>query len=418
MFPLVTIGLGFLGATLSTVKDNKINHVAVIDESQISNRVSLPKFSNIEFVFINESVDSAKVKVVKKKYDALLHIPQSVSSDDKNYTVTCFTDEKSNSELRSNIRETIEKQLRKQKIAQLGLDDKKISELDPRVKVNIEQCSLTNNEANNSNISGNVAKGIGITMGFLLFFFNFFSGAMIFQSVMEEKKSRMVELMVTSVKPVELMFGKILGVGAVAFTQIFLMLFVFGVLATSSAQFLGKAQSKTQQMISSGGSDLPKPELLMGNISQLLTELQHQNWFFIIPCCLLFFVLGFLMFSTIYAALGSTVGEDEGEGQPLIAPVLMLSVGSLYIMFAAANAPNSNFAIWASIFPLFSPVVMPARLAFNPPMWQIALSLVFLAATVYAFVWLSGRIFRIGILMYGKKPTLKEIGKWMTLKEI
>jgi ABC-2 type transport system permease protein len=130
-----------------------------------------------------------------------------------------------------------------------------------------------------------------------------------------------------------------------------------------------------------------------------------------------FFLGGYFLYSSMFAAVGSAMGDDLGEGQSLTIPITIPVILAFYIMIVAIQAPNSSLAVWSSIFPLFSPIVMPARLAFSPPVWEVALSVVLLAATAIFFVWLSGRIYRVGILMYGKKVTLKELGKWLFYKD-
>src|SRR5690606_8775190 len=146
-------------------------------------------------------------------------------------------------------------------------------------------------------------------------------------------------------------------------------------------------------------------------------EIGALNWWMMMPLFIFYFLGGYFLYSAMFAAIGSAIGDDLGEGQSLTLPVSIPVLLAFYIMFAAVQAPHSSLAIWSSVFPLFSPIVMPARLAFDPPFWQIALSLALLVATVIFVVWLAGRIYRTGILMYGKKGSLKEIAKWMFARE-
>jgi ABC-2 type transport system permease protein len=132
---------------------------------------------------------------------------------------------------------------------------------------------------------------------------------------------------------------------------------------------------------------------------------------------LIFFLLGYFMYASLFAAVGSAVGDDQGEAQSLTLPITIPVILAIYIMMTAVRAPDSSLAVWSSIFPLFSPIVMPARLPFGPPVWQVALSITLLVGTVIGLVWLAGRIYRVGILMYGKKVTFKELGKWLFYKE-
>ena len=144
-----------------------------------------------------------------------------------------------------------------------------------------------------------------------------------------------------------------------------------------------------------------------------MQEIQNQNWWAILPLFLIYFLGGYFLYASLFAAVGSAMGEDQGESQALTIPITIPVVLAIYIMFAVVQAPNSTLAMWSSQFPLFSPIVMPARLAFSPPVWEVVLSVTILVATSIFFVWLSGRIYRAGILLYGKKIGFKEMGKWM-----
>ena len=138
-----------------------------------------------------------------------------------------------------------------------------------------------------------------------------------------------------------------------------------------------------------------------------------MNWWFVIPVVLLFFLGGYFIYSAIYAAIGSAIGDDYGEGQSYAAPIGILQALAFYTAIAVVNNPNSPMAFWSSMIPFFSPMVVPARLAFDPPMWEILLSLAILIVSSVLLVWLSARIYRVGILMYGKKVTVRELGKWL-----
>jgi ABC-2 type transport system permease protein len=148
-----------------------------------------------------------------------------------------------------------------------------------------------------------------------------------------------------------------------------------------------------------------------------MIELKSQNWWSITPLFIFYFLGGYFLYASMFAAVGSAMSDDMGESQSLTIPITIPVIIAFYIMMMAIESPNSSMSVWASIFPLFSPIVMPARLAFDPAWWQVALSIVLLIATCLFFVWLAGRIYRVGILLYGKKVTLKELGKWMFMRD-
>ncbi|HPB54031.1 MAG TPA: ABC transporter permease, partial [Saprospiraceae bacterium] len=151
-------------------------------------------------------------------------------------------------------------------------------------------------------------------------------------------------------------------------------------------------------------------------MGDIIGQLQAVQWWVLIPTIFLFFLLGYLMYSSMFAAIGSTMGDDQGEGQSLTFLVIMPLLFGFYISMAAISSPNSSMAVWSSIIPLFSPIVMPVRLAFDPPVWQIVTSLISLALSSWFFAWLSARIYRVGILMYGKKATFKDMVRWFKAK--
>jgi ABC-2 type transport system permease protein len=155
----------------------------------------------------------------------------------------------------------------------------------------------------------------------------------------------------------------------------------------------------------------------MENFTEILQELWSFNYFEIFFFFMLFFLAGYILYASLFAAIGAAMGDDWGEGQSLTMIVVIPVILAFYIGIAVIEDPNSSLGVFASIFPLFSPVVMPARIVFEPPMWQILLSLLLLLGSCWLFVWISGRIYRAGILMYGKKTTLRELVKWMFLKE-
>lgn len=213
------------------------------------------------------------------------------------------------------------------------------------------------------------------------------------------------------------MLGKIIGVGAVGLTQFVIWAILIPVLAIGISLIMGVDTEQAMAMQQSGAMGGPSSMDSSGlDPAMLIVEIQRMNWWLILSMFIIFFVGGFFIYSSLFAAVGSAIGDDIGEGQSLTLPITIPVILAFYIMIVAIRSPNSSLAVWSSIFPLFSPIVMPARMAFNPPAWQIILSVVLLIGTSLLFVWISGRIYRIGILMYGKKASFKEIGKWLFRK--
>jgi ABC-2 type transport system permease protein len=299
------------------------------------------------------------------------------------------------------------------------LDTAKLKALNTDISIDPEPI---NKSENASSMASTVATIIGMAMGLFMYLAVFIYGMMVFRSVMEEKTSRIVEVMISSVKPFQLMMGKILGVGAVGIVQILIWAILLVGIASAMPLILGidgAKMAQVQQSSTMGGGMMQQgmSNVEMNKTAQLMVELQNQDWGLILPLFIVFFLLGYILYSSLFAAVGSAVGDDVGEAQSLTLPITIPVILAIYIMFAAVRAPDSSLAVWTSIFPLFSPIVMPARLPFHPPAWQIALSVITLILTVLFFVWLAGKIYRVGILMYGKKVTFKELGKWLFYKD-
>jgi ABC-2 type transport system permease protein len=240
-------------------------------------------------------------------------------------------------------------------------------------------------------------------------------GQMVMRSVMEEKTNRIVEVMMSSVRPFDLMMGKIIGAGLVGLTQVVAWVILSGAVAFIVPLVMGVDASQMQPPPGAGAT--MDPELMQDTGMRIMAELSKQNWPLIIFSFILFFLGGYFIYASMFAAVGSAMGDDMGEGQSLTLPATIPLILAFYIVSMAGwRNPDSGLMVFASIFPLFSPIAMPFRMAFNPPWWQVALSLTLVIATAVLFVWLAGRIYRVGILLYGKKVTIKEIGKWMFYK--
>ncbi len=413
--PLLIGGFIFLQVKTMTYKDDNFKNIAVLDESGILKNAPANQ-QNIHFSLITEGLASAKKQVIDKKYSGVLVIPKIEDATKKDFTLKYYSDEKLGNDMSGDIENKIEDFIKDYKVNTLGLDTAKIKALKTRVEIDPDPIE---GKEDASTVSGLVAMAIGGMMGLLMYLSVFIYGMMIFRSVMEEKTSRIAEVMISSVKPFQLMLGKILGVGAVGFTQFIIWFVLTGIIVTSITAMIGVDPSHVAATNPQMSAAMQNTQEIQegGKMGVALLELRNQNWALILPLFFVFFILGYLMYASLFAAVGSAVGDDQGEAQSLTLPITLPVIAAIYIMFAAVRSPDSSLAVWSSIFPLFSPIVMPARLPFHPPAWQIALSLTVLIATVIGLVWLAGRIYRVGILMYGKKVTFKELGKWLFYKD-
>jgi ABC-2 type transport system permease protein len=267
--------------------------------------------------------------------------------------------------------------------------------------------------------------GIGYASGLLIYILTFIYGAMVMRGVMEEKTNRIAEVIVSSVKPFQLMMGKITGIGAVGLTQFLLWVVLLGGVAIFAQQLIPhdtlKEVQQMQQANGMGSSSVAKAGEMAGTIYRFKSAVDSANWVLILFCFLFYFIGGYLFYSALFAAVGSAVNEDAQEAQSLMMPITLPVIFSFFLMSIAVQDPAGSLAVWASIIPFSSPIVMMARIPFGVPgtvpWWQLGLSMLFLILGFLGTTWLAGKIYRTGILMYGKKATWKTMWKWAFRKQ-
>jgi ABC-2 type transport system permease protein len=213
-----------------------------------------------------------------------------------------------------------------------------------------------------------------------------------------------------------MMLGKLIGVGGVGLTQLALWAVLIPVVLMVASAFMpGMDPAAMSQMDNMAQVNQESFDGFSGQ--QIIQAIFSLKWWLILPVFVLFFLGGYFIYSSMFAAMGSAISEDMGESQQLMMPIVIIVLIAFYMLFPVLSNPNGTLAVFASLFPLFSPIIMPARLAFDPPWWQIVLSVVLMLATVWFFIWLTSRIYRVGILMYGKKGTIREMVKWLRYSE-
>lgn len=414
--PLIFVALFTVPALLAIYAGDEQSIVAVSDESGI---FKLPEEENdrARFVLTDEQIDSLKVNFWEMGYDGVLHIPALPDSVDR-FEVEYFSSGQLSLGTKSYIENRIEESIETFNIQKLGYDAEVLAGLRPNVSVKEKEViqdesgQLMEKEKRNS---AGIATAIGYIAGFIIYIVLMIYGTMIMRSVMEEKTNRIVEVIISSVKPFQLMMGKIIGVSAVGLTQMMLWIVLTTVLMSAAAFFLPIDPATMQE--SMGPMSQPPPQIEQSEALEIFQTFMDQNWGYIIPLFIFYFIGGYFIYASLFAAVGSAMGDDMGEGQPLTFVAMAPIIISIVLITPVIESPTSSLATWGSMIPLFSPVLMPARLAFEPPLWEVLLSMAVLAGSAVFFVWLSGRIYRVGILMYGKKVTLKELGKWMFYRE-
>jgi ABC-2 type transport system permease protein len=406
-FAVLTIFTGVLAA----YDGSDTLTINVIDEANVLDK-SLESTQKFNFIYTETDVQKAieTCKANKNLYDGVLLIPKLTSDTATKIDLTYFSNEKLGVESTIAIQQSVAARLREYKMQALNIDKVQLEKL--RTNVKIESRTIRDNKSNGNEMTGAIATMIGTIMGIIMYMSVFLYGSLVMRSVMEEKTNRIVEVIISSVKPTELMLGKIIGAGAVGLTQLAIWMVIMPIILVAVQFFFGLDLQQTNPHLSQiNTTDLPFSP------SVIVQEIQSQNWLLIIPLFAFYFLGGYLLYASLFAAVGSAIGDDYGEAQSLVLPISIPVILAFSIMMTAVRSPKSTLAVWGSIFPLFSPIVMPARLPFNPPFWEIALSVVLLCITAAAFVWISGRIYRVGILLYGKKASVSEMVKWIFRNE-
>lgn len=416
--PLALVLFIVVVSMIMNYRGGDVMNIGIVDQSDgIGNYLQETKYVKFEKKewTVEEAIEASK----NMEYDGIVVIPQVNNIEFDRLSLRYISDGKLDLEGTSEIENQVKEAARQYKIENLNLDMTKISLLNTRVSLQPEKITkLVEDEKGQSTLTTYIASGIGVVMGVLMYFVVFFNGTRVMQSVMEEKTNRIVEVMISSVRPFQLMMGKILGVGLVGLTQFFLWIVLIPVIFLIAQPFLGLDTQEIAHQNMPNEQDMQAVKEMTDGIDLhlILSELMGLNWWVIIPLFILYFLLGYVLYATLFAAVGSAIGDDIQEGQSLTIPITIPVIVAFYIMISTIRSPNSNLAIWSSIFPLFSPIVMPARLAYDPPFWQLASSIILLIGFVFLMVWFSAKIYRVGILMYGKKASFREIFKWVAYR--
>lgn len=408
LMPVLMIGLMVAPALIMEYSQGEQKRIAVIDESGLV-APQLQSDEAVAFETIDLAVEEARNSLAD--HFAILYIGSDILSNSSN--VRLYANASTSIMLEEQITSQIEQVIENEKLKAYQIDnlDQILAEVETHVSMQTFRNDKTEEEAQ-SGQSSIVATALGYILGFVLYMFLLIYGAMVMQSVIEEKNSRVLEVMVSSVKPFQLMMGKILGVASVAIVQVAIWgVLIFGVGSFVLPQLMPAEAMMGAEAMEAGVATNVDPEMLQ--VVSAMTDSAYLAKIFI--CLILFVFGGFLLYSAMFAAIGSAVDSVQ-DAQQLQTPVMLPIILGLLMMLAVINDPNSPIAFWFSVIPFTSPIVMMARIPYDIPMWEIVLSLVLLYASFMIMVWLAAKIYRVGIFMYGKKPSLKELWKWMRYK--
>lgn len=389
LMPFLMAALVVMPLLLSSIKSGSQKEVAVID----SKLAYVGKLQDTpDWHFVHSNVMLPEMKGDSTHYEAVVVIPDSMAT--KAAVPVIYSKKEVSMGLVSYVQTVVNDEVRREKLRACGVPqvDRIMADLQQEVPV---QTKKWDDNGGESTLSTDVAMGAGMIFTFLIYMFVMVYGAMVMQGVIEEKKNRIVELMVSSVKPFQLMMGKIIGIALVGLFQLAIWALMIAVLLIYVVPLFGIDTSATQQQLLSAVHNLPYVEL--GLMFTLM------------------FIGGYLLFASILAAVGAAVNEQEDSNQFML-PITFVMVFGLYAALYSSTNTDGPLAFWTSLIPLTSPMVMMVRIPFGVPLWQELLSLALLFGTALAMVWISGKIYRVGILMYGKKPSLKEMLKWLRYK--
>lgn len=397
--PVLLIAVAVIPGVLAVVaSEGDDRTIAVVDETNLLfSRLSSNEESN-HFVEVNEPVDSLRAAIKNGHYDGYLVLPQEILNGQG--TVTYYSVEGGGLSLRRRIEQAVNQVIEEYRLAEKNVDPEILQILESRVPVRMVKIT----EAGETADSAVAYTLVGYIMGFFIYMAMFIYGAFVMHGVMEEKTTRVVEIMVSSVRPFDLMMGKVLGIGAMGLVQMIL----WSLLILAGLTFAGTIVSL---FVDPASLNLPE------NASQeeILTAIDFSApgispmlfvWF------VLFFLGGYLLYASLFAAIGSAV-EQQSDAQSLTLPVTMLIIVPIIFMSFLIESPNSTLSIILSMIPFFSPILMVVRVAITDvPLWQSGLAFVLLVATFIGAIWISARIYRVGILMYGKKPGFRDLARW------
>ncbi len=405
--PLGMAALMIGGGLLAGNSSKADQRVLIKDDSGIVENAEMRK-SSMVMDFTDLALDSLEKNYVKEGYDMAVYIPPFTDLDNKNHSVKYYAEEKPGIAAIESLERRLETAFKEHKIKNSEID----REVYDSFSTSIDMQDGTSQEDGSGKMTMVLGTAFGMIMGFLMYMVIFVYGMMVMRSVMEEKINRISEVMISSVKPFYLMLGKVLGVGLVGLTQVAIWIILIPIIMMVTQSFMGSTPQADQME-------------QMANIAQesdnfdigaMFTEIRSMNWAMIIPAFLAFFFGGYFMYSALFAAIGSAIGDDMQEGQTLMLPVMLPVIIAFIMLQGVITNPNGNMAVIGSMVPLLSPIIMPARLAFDPPIWQVLLSILLLILSCVFFAWLAGRIYRVGILMYGKKVNFRELSKWIFYK--
>ncbi len=434
--PLIFAAYILIPMYFATLEDKEEKTVVVIDDSKLFTefgpdgpRFVIPGTEYLKFQVVEGvPIETFRESFEESGYYAVLFIPSNILASE---SALIYSTKQASVEILQYLERSMDSEIEHLKLAQHEIKDieRILAEVETQIRVRSIKWTK-DGKTQESNTA--VVMGLGYLSGMLVFFFIFFFGSQVMRGVIEEKVSRIIEVIVSSVKPYQLMMGKIVGVGLTGLTQFVIWLVLSAVLVTGlkAAFFPELNRTPTEQVVASdlfGSGDGDQEGSVQQGLApsgdaaesvdldvaqEIFASLKSINAGVMIAAFLFYFIFGYLLYAAMFAVIGSAV-DNETDTQQLIFPVILPLILGIYVMISAINNPDNALAFWFSIIPFTSPVVMMVRIPFGVPWWQVALSATLLFGTFLGMTWVAGKVYRTGILMYGKKASYKEIWKWL-----
>jgi ABC-2 type transport system permease protein len=389
--------------------------IQIVDNSGMFGEVFVSD-SEMEIVFATNSLDAAKEQVQKGDFDGLLFIPEL--DIDNPQGVILYSPNNPSIGLVKTLGRKIEAEIEEIKLRRSGIQQEVLDGLKADVNISTINLSGTGEEKESSSVG---ATAVGYIAAFMIYMFIFIYGTQILRGVVEEKTTRIIEVIISSVKPFQLMMGKVIGVAGVGLSQFILwIILTMGISAVVGNIFFDGAENmKQQQAQQMEQLDIPQDEMQQELNEDLMSKVTGAVSSINIPLVvfsfLFYFLTGYLLYGALFAAIGSAVDSDA-DAQQFMLPVTLPLIGAIIMLGAVLNDPNGSLAFWMSMIPFTSPVIMMMRVPFGVPLWELGLSMVLMIVGFIFTIWLASRIYRIGILMHGTKVNYKTLGKWIMQK--
>jgi len=391
------------------MQDKEVKRIEILDESGLFQAKDLVD-KEVEFKLVNKPAAELKASFSKEGFVAFVHLPKNIVSDSKELKI--YSEKNLSLPLKSSIERVIEKKVRATLMQKAGIASEVYEKTQVEITSETISVSSTGDETSSSSGGAMILAGV---MGMLLYITLLLYGSQVMAGVIEEKSSRIIEVIISSIKPYQLMLGKILGVGMVGLTQFLLWIVLTIGLTQVASTFYGS--SPIQQRVEQVKKADPEVAKTMeaSPMDEVTKVIESTNIPLVLGGFLFYFLFGYLLYSSLFAAIGSAV-ESTAEAQQFTFIVMLPIILAFIMAQFTMQDPDSTMAFWASMIPFTSPINMMVRLPYGVPMWELATSMVLLVLGFLGCSWISARIYRVGILMYGKKITVKEMAKWLFYK--